>query len=219
MNCLAVRLLENAEVDGIAAELGQRTFSDGKLTAHGLAREVKNNLQLTSKGPETDELQNIVISAFRRNAEVQAFALPRRVAAPIFSLYDPGMEYGAHVDNALIGGIRTDMSVTLFLSRPESYEGGELVIDLPLGSQETKLDAGEAIVYPSNTLHHVAPVIRGTRLAAVTWIQSTVRDERIRAILYDLHKTSVDPAVANNPSLSLLLGKSYLNLLRYAAEA
>lgn len=219
MNYLAVRLLQSAEVDGLVSELRQRTFTDGKLTAHGLARSVKNNLQITGSDPETDELQKRVVSAFQRSAEFQAFALPRRIARPMFSRYDPGMEYGDHIDNAIMGEIRTDLSVTLFLSRPETYDGGELVIQLPLGNQEIKLDAGEAIVYPSNSVHHVAPVTRGARLAAVTWVQSRVRDQEVRGILYDLHKSAQDPVAGQNKDLSLLLAKSYHNLLRYAAES
>ena len=137
----------------------------------------------------------------------------------MFSRYDPGMEYGDHIDNAIMGEIRTDLSVTLFLSRPDTYDGGELVIQLPLGNQEIKLDAGEAIVYPSNSVHHVAPVTRGARLAAVTWVQSRVRDQEVRSILYDLHKSAQDPVAGQNKDLSLLLAKSYHNLLRYAAES
>lgn len=219
MNCLAVRLLDSAELSEVLAEVGQRVFSDGKSTASGLAREVKNNLQLTGKDPRITALQETILSSFRRNSQFRSFAIPRRVAAPMFSRYDPGMAYGAHIDTALMGDLRTDLSVTLFLSRPDTYDGGELVLDLPLGNQEIKLDAGEAILYPSNAVHHVAPVTRGSRLAAVTWVQSSVRDEHLRGILFDLSQSAQEPAVAKNPGLSLLLGKAYHNLLRYAAES
>ena len=133
------------------------------------------------------------------------------------------MEYGAHIDSAIMGGsqfagIRTDLSVTLFLSPPSSYDGGELVIELPAGEQEIKLDAGEAIVYPSCSIHYVAPVSRGVRLAAAIWVQSTVHDERLRGILYDLHRALQQVEAAKNSALTLLLGKSYHNLIRYAAE-
>lgn len=217
MDYLVTRLLQTEEADGIVSELGQRNFSDGKLTARGHARDVKNNLQLS--GPESDALTSVVVPAFQRSKDFQAFALPRRMAAPIFSRYDPGMEYGAHIDNAIMHGLRTDLSITLFLSRPETYDGGELVLHLNLGKQEIKLDAGEAIVYPSTTVHHVAPVTRGARFAVVTWVQSIVRDERLRSILYDLNRTVSEESVAKNPALSVLLGKSYHNLLRYAAES
>jgi PKHD-type hydroxylase len=217
MNYLAVRILQKTEVDAIVSELAQHTFSDGKRTAQGLAREVKNNLQLT--GPQTDSIAEMVAAAMRRSAGFQGFAIPRRVARPIFSRYDPGMEYGTHIDHALMGELRTDLSVTLFLSAPETYDGGELVIQLPLGNQEIKLDAGEAIIYPSSCLHHVAPVTRGVRLAGVTWVQSSVRDEAVRGILYDLHQAIEAAAAFKNEQLSLLLGKSFHNLLRYAADS
>jgi PKHD-type hydroxylase len=219
MNYLAVRILGALESDALVAELGHHTFTDGKLTAQGLARDVKNNLQLSGTNPEVEALQETVAAGFRRAAEFQAFCIPRRVGKPMFSRYDPGMEYGAHIDNAIMGDMRTDLSVTLFLARPETYEGGELVIHMPMGNQEIKLDAGEAIIYPSSTLHHVAPVTRGARLAAVMWVQSRVRDERVRDILYDLHQATTNPAVVQNPDAALTIGKAYHNLLRYAAEA
>jgi PKHD-type hydroxylase len=219
MNYLVTRLLQSEEADGVVRELARRTFADGRLTAHGRAREVKNNLQFAGKGPEIDELHSIVVPAFQRSKDFNAFAIPRRMVSPIFSRYDPGMEYGAHIDNAMMAGLRTDLAVTLFLSRPETYDGGELVIHLPAGQQEVKLDAGEAIIYPAGTVHHVSPVTRGARLAAITWVQSVVRDERLRTILYDLHLSTHEASAAKDPALSMLLGKSYHNLLRYAAES
>jgi PKHD-type hydroxylase len=219
MSYLAVRILPTAEVDAIVAELGRHTFTDGKLTAGGLARGVKNNLQLAGMSPEIEALQEAIAAGFRRAPEFQAFAIPRRVMKPMFSRYEPGMEYGAHIDNAIMGDMRTDLSVTLFLSRPDTYDGGELVIHTPPGNQEIKLDAGEAIVYRSSTLHHVAPVTRGARLAAVTWVQSAVRDEYIRDILYDLHQVTIHPEVVKISDAALTIGKAYNNLLRYAAEA
>lgn len=221
MNYEVMRLLDREEVERIVSGLGQRTFADGKLTAHGQAREVKHNLQLKRQGPQITELDEVVLAACKRSVDFQAFALPKRLLMPLFSRYEPGMEYGSHIDSALTGGgngIRTDLAMTLFLSQPASYDGGELVIELPIGEEAIKLDAGEAVVYSATTIHHVAPVTRGVRLAAVTWIQSVVRDERLRTILYDLTRASRDPVVAANPEVSLLLGKSYHNLLRYAAE-
>jgi PKHD-type hydroxylase len=160
----------------------------------------------------------MVLQAYRQSPEFQTFAIPKRLLLPIYSRYEPGMAYGAHIDNALMSEIRTDLATTLFLSRPDTYDGGELVIETPVGEERIKLDAGEAIVYAASTVHYVAPVTRGVRLAAVTWIQSVVRDERIRAILFDLSVCSQLPATAEDAKLSLLLTKSYHNLLRYAAE-
>ena len=221
MNYQIVRLLDTEDAARLVRELGEHLFVDGKLTANGSAREVKHNLQLQRSAPESSPLHQTVIDAFTRCAEFQAFALPKRVLAPLFNRYEPGMQYGAHIDNAMMGGfsgLRTDLSVTLFLSPPDSYDGGELVVDLPSGEQEIKLDSGEAVVYPSTTVHRVAPVTRGVRLAAVTWVQSSVRDERLRAILYDLHHALQTTEAGTDKALTLLLTKSYHNLIRYAVE-
>jgi len=218
MYCEVFRFLQAAEVDRLVGELAKRTFTDGKLTAGGHAREVKHNLQVERSGPEVMELDRIVISALERHPEFQAFAMPRRFAAPIFSRYEPGMEYGGHVDGALMGNVRTDLAMTLFLSPPVSYEGGELVVHFSIGEQEIKLDSGEAIVYPANAVHHVNPVTSGIRLAAVTWIQSRVRAEELRAILYDLARAMKQAENGQDHGHMLLLSKSYHNLVRYAAE-
>ena len=222
MNCQAIRLLPGQEAARVVSELEQRTFADGKLTASGFARDVKNNLQLKRQTREFNDLDKLVFTAFERSAEFQSFAIPKRVATPIFSRYDPGMKYGSHVDNAFMGGpsgVRSDLSLTLFLSPPDSYDGGELVVEMALGEQPIKLDAGEAIVYPASSVHHVAPVTRGVRYAAVTWVQSAVGDERLRAILHDLTQSMAHADASRSPELSLLLSKSYHNLLRYAAES
>jgi PKHD-type hydroxylase len=128
------------------------------------------------------------------------------------------MKYGDHVDNALMGGmmgVRTDLAMTIFLTPPSSYDGGELVIE---GSDEIKLDVGEAFVYPATSIHHVAPVTRGVRLAVVTWLQSAVRNEQVRAALYDLWIVGREVEKLNDYQLKLRLSKSYQNLIRYAAE-
>jgi len=221
MNYQIIRLFPREEAACTVRQLEQCDFADGKMTASGHARDVKHNLQLRPDKPEFSALAKQLFTAFQRSPEFHSFAIPRRLASPIFSRYDPGMNYGSHVDNAFMGGtggIRSDLSVTVFLSPPDTYDGGELVIEMTLGEQEIKLDAGEAVVYPSSSVHHVAPVTRGVRLAAVTWVQSAVRDERVRGILYDLSQSSRHPDVARNPELSLLMSKSYHNLLRYAAD-
>jgi PKHD-type hydroxylase len=215
------RLLSYAEADKIVRNLAGCTFVDGKYSAQGLAREVKNNLQLDPRETECGELDTTIQSSFQRNAAFQAFAMPKRILRPMFSRYEPGMEYGPHIDNSLMGGFsgaRTDYSVTLFLMPPACYDGGELVIESSAGSEQIKLDAGEAIVYSSTSIHHVAPVTRGVRLAAVTWIQSAVRDAALRDILHDLKRSMKLATEAENSDLALLLGKSFHNLMRYAAE-
>ncbi|HWB99752.1 MAG TPA: Fe2+-dependent dioxygenase [Bryobacteraceae bacterium] len=221
MNYEVFRILERAEVDHIVRDLGRRTFVDGKLTARGGAQEIKHNLQARPAESEQAELENSIIAALGRNAGFQSFALPKCYVMPIFSRYEVGMKYGAHVDNSLMGGlhgVRTDLAVTIFLSPPSSYDGGELVIEASAGEEQIKLDCGEAIVYSASSIHYVAPVTRGVRLAAVVWLQSVVGDERLRAILHDLFWIMNHSEADKNSRASLLLTKSYHNLLRYAAE-
>jgi PKHD-type hydroxylase len=209
-------------VDLIVATLSRQVFVDGKITAKGLAREAKNNLQVERSGPDTTDLDQIVLSGLRRNESFQAFAFPKRVMLPIFSRYERGVEYGWHVDNAVMGtgseSLRSDLAITIFLSDPASYAGGELVLEMAMGEQEIKLDAGEAIVYPATTVHRVAPITQGVRLAAVTWVQSAVGDERLRAILFDLGNATKQAEADIGKDALLLFNKSYHNLLRYAID-
>ena len=223
MNYQIFRLLRTDEADKVASGLAQRVFADGKSTATGLAREVKHNLQIERKGPELSETDRLLISALERNPEFQRFAIPRSIMLPQFSRYDPGMEYGSHIDLAIMGmaggnPVRTDLAVTIFLNPPSSYEGGELVIEQNGGAEEIKLDAGEGIVYSASSVHHVAAVTQGSRLVAVTWVQSMVRDEQVRSILFDLSRATQQAHALGDRDLSLLLSKSYHNLLRHAAQ-
>lgn len=219
-----IPLLSSAEVQQLTAGLDQCVFADGRMTAKGLSKTTKDNLQVDRAAKDTRDLDRIVLGAIARSTELQSFAFPKRVMAPIFSKYEPGMHYGSHVDKALMGGtvaeplLRTDFSMTVFLSPPGSYDGGELVVEMDLGTEEVKLSAGEAVVYPSTSIHHVAEVTRGVRMAAVTWMQSVVRDASLRDILRDLGAAIPLAAKHGDPQLQLRLGKSYNNLLRYAAE-
>jgi PKHD-type hydroxylase len=221
MNYQICRLLNHEEVRRIAREMGHNRYVDGKLTAFGRAKEIKHNLQVDRERTATVEADKIIVAAFSRSQEFQNFAMPQRFVMPIYSRYEPGMEYGPHVDNSLMGGfngLRADLAMTLFLSEPSSYDGGELVIHLPAGREEIKLDCGEAVVYPASSVHHVAPVTRGIRLGVVTWIQSIISDERMRATLFDLAQASKLAEGVGNNDLCLLLTKSYHNLIRYAAQ-
>lgn len=222
MNFQIFRILESDEVNRIVPALARQVFVDGKVTAKGLAREAKNNLQVERTGPGLSDLDQIVLSGLRRNEAFQAFAFPKRVLLPIFSRYEPGMEYGWHVDNAVMGtgteALRSDLAITIFLSDPASYAGGELVLEMPLGEQEIKLDAGEAVVYPATTVHRVAAITQGVRLAAVTWVQSAVNDERLRGILFDLGNAVKQTEASAGGKTLTLLNKSYHNLLRYAID-
>ena len=156
-----------------------------KVAAGWSARLVKANLQ-AADGPETEALRALVRS---RLLEHPLFALatrPKAVIGPLFSRYEPGHAYGTHVDNAVIDGVRTDVSFTLFLSEPASYDGGELIIDTPSGEEAFKLAAGSVVTYPATTLHRVAPVTRGARLAAAGWVRSYLREAAQRELLFDL---------------------------------
>jgi PKHD-type hydroxylase len=205
-------------VDSVLGEIAGAPFVDGRETAPGSLKEVKNNLQI-GRGQRLPEAERLIRQALDAHAEFAAFAQPAAILSPVYSRYEPGMEYGPHVDAAIIGAprIRADLSLTLFLSPPESYDGGELVVDSLGARHAVKLDAGEAVVYPAGSIHHVAPVTRGVRLAAVTWIQSLVPNESLRGILFDLWQASQRPSVRANPDLSLIMSRIYQNLIRHAA--
>ncbi|MEM6369318.1 MAG: Fe2+-dependent dioxygenase [Myxococcota bacterium] len=161
-------------------------YEDGAKTAAGSARAVKSNLQARPSEGVVRRAKQMVERALDANADFQAAALPARLSRLAFSRYTPGMRYGPHVDDAFIAGVRTDLSFTLFLSDPDGYEGGELVVQRHDGDEAVKLPPGSLYLYPSHSLHHVAPVERGVRLAAVGWVQSRVRAEEQRAVLFDL---------------------------------
>lgn len=211
-------VLTPQEIELIVGKLATAEFVDGKLTAGWHAKAVKDNLQLKGDAPLTQELRTVVYQALRKNALFQTAVRPKIVRPIIFSRYEPGMSYGFHVDNALMGDetpVRSDVSLTLFLSPADSYKGGELVMDTSLGEQAFKLNAGSMIVYPSSTLHRVEPVKEGVRLAAVTWIQSLIRDPNEREILFDLD--TVRQVIFKKYGKSTefdLLSKTHANLMR-----
>ena len=209
------------EVARLIAVCARMAFTDGKASATGAARAVKHNLQSEAAGPEPDEARRVVLAALGRSTEFQNFAFPNRIVIPTFARYTPGMEYGWHLDNAIAGAgapLRSDLACTVFLSEPDTYDGGELVLQLASGEQEIKLSAGEAVVYPATTIHRVAHVTRGVRLVAITWIQSVVRDERVRSILQDLMRAHRIAEQRGESETAMLINKSYQNLLRCAAE-
>jgi PKHD-type hydroxylase len=184
-------LLTPSEVETIRARLGEETFVSGIQTANGRAREVKNNLQLPAGSGAERDLEKLVRAAFERNNTVLAKVLPLRVAPARFSRYEAGMEYGWHVDAAVMASaagqpVRTDLACTVFLADPASYGGGELTIQTPLGTVSAKLPAGDAIIYPANTVHRVEPVTQGVRQVALLWIQSMVASAEQRQLLGDL---------------------------------
>lgn len=182
-------LLKPAEVKVLLDIAEKGNMVDGRATAGKLLHQAKKNQQLKPTAEQQKQIVSIVTKAIERNREFKNFALPKRILPPIISRYEPGMEYGSHIDNPIMGGtdhIRTDLSVTIFLSPPDSYDGGELAMDTPMGEQEIKLLSGDAVVYATILRHRVKPVTRGTRIAAVTWMQSFIRDPLRREIIHDL---------------------------------
>jgi len=199
------------------------TWVDGRVTAGHQSERVKHNLQLPEDSPEAHELGKLILSALSRNILFVSAALPRRIFPPLFNCYQAGMTFGAHVDNALRGDgnpVRTDLSATLFLSNPEDYDGGELLIDDTYGCHNVKLPAGHLILYPATSLHRVNPITRGVRRSCFFWVQSFVRDDAKRTLLFDLDVAiqRLTQRLQDAPEL-LQLTASYHNLIRMWAEA
>jgi PKHD-type hydroxylase len=215
-------VLTPEELDFVVSSLDATDFVDGKTTAGWHARLVKQNTQLKSKAAYAQDLRDRVKTALMRNALFQIAVQPKVVHSMIFSRYEAGMSYGRHVDNALMGKqefIRSDVSLTLFLSDPSTYGGGELVIENIEGERAFKLEAGSVVVYPSSALHRVEPVTSGNRLVAVSWVQSLVRDPNEREILFDLDTARRAIFAKDGKTTEFdLISKSYANLLRKWAD-
>jgi len=206
-----------------AAEFRKRLesvrFLDGRATAGFAAREVKDNRQADALDRNTAVLRDEIAERIGANELFKLAARPKQLTSVMFSKYEPGMRYGSHVDDALMGGLRADVSFTLFLSEASAYDGGELVIDSASGEDEIKLEAGSMIVYPATTLHRVNPISRGERLAAVGWVRSYIRDEAKRELLFDLDTARKRLFAREGKSGDYdLLSKSAANLLRMWAE-
>jgi PKHD-type hydroxylase len=217
------QLLNSAQLDKIREVIASARFVDGKLTAGMAAARVKDNQEMALDPERLQLLYRILMSSVGNNARFRSFALPNKVADFIFARYRPGMRYGDHVDDPIMGGqgpkFRTDVSMTVFLNEPEGYEGGELVIRTPFGERQVKLAAGDAVIYPSASVHRVAEVSAGERLVALTWIQSFVKDAARRELLFELdqareHLLRTEPEAEH----SKFVDRSYANLLRMWAE-
>ncbi|HET7331608.1 Fe2+-dependent dioxygenase [Dyella sp.] len=198
---------------------------DGRVTAGHQGVHVKHNQQLAEGSPLAIELGNIVLSALERNPLFISAALPNRIYPPMFNRYHEGMHFGSHVDGSirLLPGtgdkIRTDLSATLFLAQPESYDGGELLIEDTYGTHTVKLAAGDMILYPASSLHRVNPVTRGARLACFFWVQSMVRDDGQRTMLFDLDGAIQGITASNtNEASRVKLAGVYHNLLRMCSQ-
>jgi PKHD-type hydroxylase len=214
-------VLKQDQVDTVLQELGKSAYEDGRASAGLLARDVKNNLQAKRDAEVVRKCGPMLLEALRRNAVFYTAALPHRVHGPMFNRYDVGMTYGLHVDNAIMGeqvSVRTDVSATLFLSAPDQYDGGELVIQDGTGEKRIKQPPGSMVLYSSTSPHRVEPVTRGSRLAAIFWVQSMVRDEPKREILFDLNQILVSVRDRLDTNEQMALTAVYHNLLRTWAE-
>ena len=206
-------------------KLDQASWVDGRVTAGYQSSRVKDNLQLPEHHPVAQELGDLILGALEANPLFTSAALPLRVFPPLFNRYQGGHAFGSHVDNAIrhVRGtrhrIRTDLSATLFFSEPGEYDGGELMIEDTYGVHSVKLPAGHMVLYPSTSLHHVTPVTRGARVAAFFWIQSLIRDDAERTMLFDLDSAiqRISQDAPEHPSAVQLTGV-YHNLLRRWAE-
>lgn len=206
-------------------KMAQADWVDGRVTAGHQSARAKDNEQLPESHPVAQELGEMIVQALQASPLFMAAALPAKVFPPLFNRYRGGQSFGTHVDNAIrqITGtpyrLRTDLSATLFLAEPEEYQGGELVIEDTYGVHQVKLPAGHLVLYPATSLHHVQPVTDGARIASFFWIQSMVRDDGQRTLLFDLdlaiQRISTD--VPGHPAAVQLTGV-YHNLLRRWAE-
>ncbi|MCC6776992.1 MAG: Fe2+-dependent dioxygenase [Hyphomicrobiales bacterium] len=219
------RVLTPEEVARCRDVMMRADWVDGRVTAGPQSAQVKHNLQLPERSPEARELGDMVMKALARNPLFFSAVLPKQVFPPLFNRYDAGMTFGAHVDNAIRGyldtplQVRTDVSTTLFISDPDDYDGGELVVADTYGSHTVKLPAGDMIVYPGTSLHNVTPITRGSRVASFFWTQSLIRDDTKRALLFDLD-TSIRQLTVDHPEHASVvsLTSTYHNLLRLWAK-
>lgn len=215
-------VLTAQELGEITAALSGGRFVDGRTTAGWNARLVKNNLQLEPKSDKANALREMVTKALFRNGVFNLAVRPKLMRPVMFARYEPGMEYGLHVDDPMMGGppaMRSDVSFTLFISAPADYDGGELMIQMHQQELAFKLAPGSLVLYPSTTIHRVAPVTRGVRLAAVSWVQSLIRDAEQREILYDLDIARRENFDAHGKTREFdLMTKVFANLMRRWGE-
>jgi PKHD-type hydroxylase len=212
-------VIDGAAITEARAVLAEVRFVDGRATAGWHARLVKNNLQAPSADKVVAKLKDTLAAAIAANPLFRLVARPKPLTPLVLSRYEPGMAYGSHVDDALMNGMRTDVSFTLFLSDPHTYDGGALVVETSGGEDDIKLPAGSLVVYPSTALHRVQEVTKGARLAAVGWARSFIRDPARRELLFDLDTARQRIFEMQGKTAEFdLLSKSSANLLRMWAE-
>jgi PKHD-type hydroxylase len=218
-------VLTSAQITDARERLGAAEWIDGRATAGHQGARVKDNEQLPIDHPAGRQLGEMILRALNASPLFMSAALPLHILPPMFNRYSGGQTFGTHVDGSIriVPGsghrIRTDLSATLFLAGPEEYDGGELVIEDTYGSKSVKLPAGHMILYPATSLHHVTPVTRGTRLCSFFWVQSMIRDDGRRALLFDMDVAiqRLGAEKATHPSVVSLTGV-YHNLIRQWAE-
>ena len=219
MQIVIGNVLSAAEVKTVAAALKRARFIDGRKTAGFAARMVKNNRQAEGSDRSLETIRKLIATRILGNEVFRLAVRPKALSALLLSRYEKSMHYGSHVDDALIDGMRTDVSFTLFLSDPKDYDGGELAIESASGEETFKLAAGSLVAYPSTTLHRVAGVTRGARLAAAGWARSFIRDAARRELLFELDTARRQMFARDGKSPEFdLVSKSFANLMRMWAE-
>ena len=212
-------ILSAEDIATVCATLEQARFVDGRTTAGFSASLVKNNQQAAGGDRKLETIRKLIAARILGNELFQIAVRPKLLSPLLFSRYDKAMHYGSHVDDALMNGMRADVSFTLFLSGPDEYDAGELVIESPAGEDAVKLNAGSLVAYPSTALHRVNDVTRGSRLAAVGWARSFIRDPAQRELLFDLDTARREIFARDGKSKAFdLTSKSLSNLMRMWAE-
>ena len=216
-------VFDTDKLENIRDMLSKTGFTDGKKTAGAMAQRVKNNEEMQATQQQTEYLDHLIMGTLANNVIFRDAVLPHQVAQPVFARYTPGMFYGDHIDDPVMGGagahFRTDVAVTVFLNPPDQYDGGELVINTAFGEQKVKLNAGDVVTYPASSIHRVNEVTRGERQVAVIWIQSMVRDPGKRELLYELSQARNELMKENSDSpTTKQVDHTYVNLIRMWSE-
>lgn len=220
------RLLNGDELAEARRLMAQAQWVDGRGTAGAQSASVKDNTQVPQDSADGRALSELVLDALARNALFLSAAMPARIMPPLFASYTPGQSFGIHVDNAIRGipgtsvRFRTDLSCTLFLAEPDAYDGGELEIETRFGAQQVKLPAGDAVLYPSTSLHRVTEITRGRRLVSFFWLQSMIRNEEDRTLLFEFDQSIQEMAAERGvaDAMTVRLTGIYHNLVRRWAE-
>ena len=219
MQVVIANVLSRSDLTIVRRALSRARFVDGRATAGFAARAVKNNEQADAADRSLDGIRNLVQDRIAKNDLFRMAVRPKALTPLMFARYERGKNYGSHVDDALMNGMRTDVSFTLFVSDPKTYSGGELVIESTAGEEPVKLAAGSMVIYPTTALHRVEKVSRGERLVCVGWVRSFIRDAGRRELLFDLDtaRRRLFARDGNSPDYALV-SKSLANLLRMWAE-